>query len=332
VHSIMLEIKEQGTLSFNEDNDLPEEVTKYYKRIDDLIEDAEIEAEIEAEKKIRSKNSRMLSISMVGIALLAFVYTQINYQEYIAPVKSKKENSVKKIGPIEKRISKQASLANNLSSDFNLATLQSIDTKKSIKNPFLTNSTAKSAKPSTINKVAKKTLLENTILINSNPKIIQKKLAPIKNKNSDFFILAGAFRIRKNAESLLKELKDKGFSPSIHTRLNKSNQHILLVGSFPNKKSGDKTLKELTLKGFKASYYKNPKNFFSLNVGQFDTIEDAQKIQDNLRLNGFMSSSHRFDLPKKTYIVQLGVFPSLEKAHLTKEKLIRAGFSKAFLR
>ena len=59
----MLEIKEQETLPFPENNQPPEEINKYHKRIDDLIEDAEIEAEIEAEKKIRSKNSRMFSIS-----------------------------------------------------------------------------------------------------------------------------------------------------------------------------------------------------------------------------------------------------------------------------
>ena len=58
----MLETKEQETLPFEDDNQLPEEATKYHKRIDDLIEDAEIEAEMEAEKKIRSKNSRVFSI------------------------------------------------------------------------------------------------------------------------------------------------------------------------------------------------------------------------------------------------------------------------------
>ena len=74
----MLETKEQETLDFEYANQLPEEATKYHKRIDDLIEDAEIEAEMEVEKKIRSKNSRMLSISMIGIALLALIYYQVN--------------------------------------------------------------------------------------------------------------------------------------------------------------------------------------------------------------------------------------------------------------
>ncbi len=92
----MLEIKEQETLPFIENNQPPEEINKYHKRIDDLIEDAEIEAEIEAEKKIRSKNSRMFSISMIGIGLLGLVYFQVNHQTAISLFEPEKEAQVKK--------------------------------------------------------------------------------------------------------------------------------------------------------------------------------------------------------------------------------------------
>ena len=80
----MLEIKEQENSPVEENN--PPEVNKYHKRIDDLIEDAEIEAEIEAEKNIRSKNSRMFTISMIGICLLGLVYLQINHQKFYMEV------------------------------------------------------------------------------------------------------------------------------------------------------------------------------------------------------------------------------------------------------
>ena len=54
------------------------EETKYIKRIDDLIEEAEIEAELEAENRIRSKNTKILGISLLGAALSLFVYIQMN--------------------------------------------------------------------------------------------------------------------------------------------------------------------------------------------------------------------------------------------------------------
>ncbi|MBI5428535.1 MAG: SPOR domain-containing protein [Nitrospinae bacterium] len=51
-----------------------EEKNKYSKRIEEIIEDAEIEAELEAEKKIRSKHTKLVSISAVGVALLVALY------------------------------------------------------------------------------------------------------------------------------------------------------------------------------------------------------------------------------------------------------------------
>ena len=54
--------------------EIEQDTNKYKKHINDLIDDAEIEAEMEAKKKIRSKNSRVFSISMLGLGLLALVY------------------------------------------------------------------------------------------------------------------------------------------------------------------------------------------------------------------------------------------------------------------
>ena len=329
----MLEIKEQKTLPFEEDNQLPEEATKYHKRIDDLIEDAEIEAEMEAEKKIRSKNSRMFSISMIGIGLIALVYFQVNHQTALAPVESAKETTAKKPETAEESLAKQVPVVEDGSSGSSLPIPQSINSTKPIENPFLTQPKPRNTKPPVKVKEIKKTPRANKIASSPKPKSSPKKIVPVtKSENSKFYIQAGAFGVRKNAESLLKQLKGKGFSPSIQTRSQKSNQHIVTIGNFANKKAGNETLKELTRKGFNASYYKNSKNSFSLKVGQFRNIKDAQKEQDRLSLKGFLSQSHKVNAPAQTYLVRLGVFPSREKARLTQEKLARAGFSKTLLR
>lgn len=335
----MLEIKEQETLPFEEDTQPPEEITKYHKRIDDLLEDAEIEAEMEAEKKIRSKNSRMFSISMTGIALLGLVYFLVNHQSAVAPVESAKETSISKPETAEERLAKQVPVVEDGSSGSSIPIPQSVSSTKPLENPFLTPPKTKSIKPPTKSKEVKKA--PKVVKASSStkpksspkPKPSPKKIAPIaKSESSKFYIQAGAFGVRNNAESLLKKLKGKGFSPSIQTRSKNSNQHVVTVGSFANKKAGDNTLKELTGKGFNASYFKTAKNSFSLKVGQFSNLKDAQKAQDRLSLKGFLSESHKADVPAKTYMVQLGVFPNREKARLTQEKLARAGFSKTFIR
>ncbi len=316
----MLEIKEQETLPFPEDKQ--PEINKYHKRIDDLIEDAEIEAEIEAEKKIRSKNSRMFSISMIGIVLLGLVYFQINYQT-VAP---EKEASVKKAETAEERLAKQVPVVE----DGGIPVPPSTD----LTNPFITQPKTKSTTPSTpVKQVKKAPKIKKVSPKNSKAKSVSKKIsAPAKTENTKFFIQAGAFGVKKNADSLLNQLKAKGFSPSIQMRSQKMNQHVVTVGNFASTKAGNSTLKDLTRKGFNASFYKNSDNSLRLKVGQFKNIKAVQKLQDSLSLKGFLSESHKANVPVKTYIVQLGVFPNREKARLTQEKLARAGYPKAFLR
>ena len=319
----MLEIKEQETLPFPENNQPPEEINKYHKRIDDLIEDAEIEAEIEAEKKIRSKNSRMFSISMIGIVLLGLVYFQVNYRTAISPVEPTKEAQAKKPETAEDRLAKQVPVVEDGSSSIPVP--PSTDPAKPLTNPFITPPTA-------IKEVRKSPKIEK-VSSSPKPKSSPKKIpTPAKRETSRFFIQAGAFSVKKNAESFLKQLQAKGFAPSIQTRSQKIKQHVITVGNFTNTKSGDNMLKELTSKGFNSSFYKNPNNSFSLKVGQFQNLKDAQKLQDRLSLKGFLSDSHKANAPAKTYIVQLGVFPDREKALLTQEKLARKGYPKTFLR
>ena len=329
----MLEIKEQETLPFPENNQPPEEINKYHKRIDDLIEDAEIEAEIEAEKKIRSKNSRMFSISMIGIVLLGLVYFQVNYRTAISPVEPTKEAQAKKPETAEDRLAKQVPVVEDGSSSI------PVPPSARLTNPFITPPKAKTPSktknitpPTAIKEVRKSPKIEK-VSSSPKPKSSPKKIpTPAKRETSRFFIQAGAFSVKKNAESFLKQLQAKGFAPSIQTRSQKIKQHVITVGNFTNTKSGDNMLKELTSKGFNSSFYKNPNNSFSLKVGQFQNLKDAQKLQDRLSLKGFLSDSHKANAPAKTYIVQLGVFPDREKALLTQEKLARKGYPKTFLR
>jgi cell division protein FtsN len=329
----MLQIKEQETLPFEEDTQPPEEITKYHKRIDDLLEDAEIEAEMEAGKKIRSKNSRMFSISMTGIALLGLVYFQVNHQSAVAPVESTKETTINNPETADERLAKQVPVVENGSISSSIPILQSVSSTKPFQNPFLTLPKTKSINPPTKDKEVKKAPKIVKTLSSPKPKPSPKKIVSIvKSESSKFYIQAGAFGVRKNAESLLKKLKGKGFSPTIQTRSINSNQHVVTVGSFINKKAGDKTLKELISKGFNTSYYKTSKNLFSLKVGQYRNLNDAQKAQDRLSLKGFLSESYKADITVKTYMVQLGVFSNREKARLTQDKLSRAGFSKTFIR
>ncbi len=327
----MLETKEQEITPVEGNSQLPEEINKYHKRIDDLIEDAEIEAEIEAEKKIRSKNSRMFSISMIGIAFLGLVYFQVQSQS--SPVEPLKEAQLSKPETAEEKLAKQVPIVEDASTASSVPVPQAVAPAQfaEMTNPFVKPSEIKSIKPPSKPKVVKKSPEIKKVSTKS-PASSKKVSSPEKNSNSRFFIQAGAFGVEKNAQLLVKQLKAKGYAPSIETRSQKLSQHVVTVGNFSNKKSGESTAKELSIKGFNTSTYKTPSNSFSLKVGQFNNIKDSQKLQDRLSLKGFLSESHKAVLPVTTYIVQLGVFPTREKAILTQEKLARAGYSKTFVR
>lgn len=337
----MREINEQETLPFEENNQPPEEISKHNKRIDDLIEDAEIEVEMEVEKNIRSKNLRMFSISMIGIGLLGLVYFQMNHQTTVAPVEQAKKSEISEIA--EESLARQVPVVEDGPNSSNIPVAQSSGPATPIiveANPFLTPPETKSTPPITKNtkspekiKQTKKTTQVDKVSTSTKPKSISKNIPSVtKSKIPRFYVQVGAFGVRKNAESLLKQLKGKGFSPSIQTRPKKSNWHIVTVGSFASKKAGSDTLKEMTHNGFDTSYYKNSKNSFSLKVGEFKNLQDAQKMQVRLSIKGFLSESHKADVPVKIYAVQLGVFPNREKARLTQEKLALAGYPKTFLR
>ena len=85
------------------------DINKYKKHINDLIEDAEIEAEMEAKKKIRSKNSRVFSISMLCLGLLALVYSQINSPSPLETKSEKKDTAILRVSTesAEEKLAKQ---------------------------------------------------------------------------------------------------------------------------------------------------------------------------------------------------------------------------------
>ncbi|MFP6638154.1 MAG: SPOR domain-containing protein [Nitrospinaceae bacterium] len=318
----MLKTKQQKTSSVEENNQPLEEINKYHKQFGALIEDAEVEEEIETGENFRSKNSRMFTISMIGIGLLGLVYFQINHQNPLPELEP--EASVKIPKTDEQKLAKRVPVLENGSTASNLPVPSSTIAKPPKSKNFIPSSGAGEIKQPANEKNVSPTL---------KPKLIARKIPPaILNKNSRFFVQVGAFGVKVNAESLFKKLKTKGFFPSIELQSQSLNQHIVTVGGFANTKSGNNKLNELMKKGFKASYLKTSDNSYSLKVGQFKNFKDAESLQDQLSLKGFLSESHKANAPANTYIVQLGVFPNKEKALLAQEELARTGYSKTFLR
>ena len=230
----MMDTKEQ--LPVTEIEHLPEETKKYNKHIDDLIENAEIEAEIEAEKKIRSKNSRVFSISMFGFALLALVYLQINglkTPEAPAPVSKKIESS-------EDKLAKQVPIVEDRSSNIPVLELKNTVAPAEIK---LKEKTPPTRKPKASSKFKKKAT-KSTI----KPKAKIKTVSPT---NTRFFVQTGAFSSKENADISMKKLQEKGFSPLTHVvSKGKTKIYLVQLGVFPNKEKAKLAQEKLARAGY----------------------------------------------------------------------------------
>ena len=231
----MMDTKEQSPVA--EIEQLPEETKKYNKHIDDLIENAEIEAEMEAEKKIRSKNSRVFSISMFGFGLLALVYLQINglkTPEAPAPAVDKQIESA------EAKLAKQVPIVEDGSSNIPVPELKNIVAPAEIK---LREKSPPTRKPKASSRSQKKTT-KSTIKTKA-------KLKTISPTNTRFFVQTGAFSSKKNAEVSMKKLQAKGFSPLTHVvSKGKTKTYLVQLGVFPNKEKAKLAQEKLARAGY----------------------------------------------------------------------------------
>jgi cell division protein FtsN len=227
----MMDTKEQSPVS--EVEHLPEATQKYSKHLDNLIENAEIEAEMEAGKKIRSKNSRIFSISIFGFGLLALVYLQINSIKTPVPLNQQVESA-------EDKIAKQIPFVEDRSSNNPITKLKNNVAPAEIRLKKNLPSTQKTKDPYKIQKTTTKSITKS-----------KPKIKTISTTNTRFFVQTGAFSSKINAEASLKKLQSKGFSPLIHI-VSKENTKTYLVqlGVFSNKEKAKLAQENLARAGY----------------------------------------------------------------------------------
>ncbi|MBT5471814.1 MAG: SPOR domain-containing protein [Nitrospina sp.] len=220
-----------------------QDTKKYKKHINDLIEDAEIEAEMEAEKKIRSKNSRVFSISMFGFGLLALVYLQINSQR--ATEGEVSEPIANPIESAEEKLAKQVPIVEDGASKIPFPSIK--DPRKMIEPAKITPR----EKLPPIKKIKKAVKSQRKIKATSTPPKAKAKSKIAAPTNTRFFVQTGAFSLKKNAEASMKKLKAKGFSPLIHiVNKGEAKTYLVQLGVFPNKEKAKLAQEKLARAGY----------------------------------------------------------------------------------
>jgi cell division protein FtsN len=231
---IMMDTKEQS--HFSKVEHFPEETKKYNKHLDDLIENAEIEAEMEAGKKIRSKNSRILSISMFGFGLLVLVYIQINSIK--APDAPASLN--KQVESAEDKLAKQVPIVEDEISNIPVPELKNNVAPAEIRLKKKLSPTLKTKVPSKPQKKTRKSITKS-----------KPKIKTVSITNTRFFVQTGAFSSKINAEASLKKLQSKGFSPFIHiVAKGNTKTYLVQLGIFQNKEKAKLAQEKLARAGY----------------------------------------------------------------------------------
>lgn len=333
-----------------------DELNKYNKRIDDLIEDAEIEAEIEAEKKIRAKNTRVLAISMGAMALLFIVYFQIQ-----SSLEVDETAEVQEIPLIDlEREIVPASVAVNEEPAPQLAKVPEPATPKpKVIEPVKQETRAeKPVKEEKIITLISEKKPEKTESSTKAPKARQPAPAPVAPQKAfikplktqkakitrasinlsgrsqptrEYFIQVGAFSVKSNAQNMVKKVSAKGFNPAIHAKVINSPKHTVYLGRFAMEFSRDEKIEDLKGLGF------NPQKAtkdgsLTLIMGTFKTAKGAIDLQRRLTFNGFLSTKEQAIENRPTYTVMVGSHDSIKNARRTQEKLAKAGFKNSFIR
>ena len=309
------------------------ELNKYNKRMDELIEDAEIESEMEAARKIRSKNTRLMTISVIGTALLALLYLKTQEQKVVPQVAQKPEAPLADLA--EELLAKQVPVFD-----------------ENGKAPDMPETRSEEPLPETP-KQAKENKTQEPVLDKKNPepkppakavskppvsKKAEKPKTGVKRSISkpkpqrEYFVQLGAFSVKNNAVSLSKRLVAKGFNPSIHLKPGQKSQVAVLIGHYLDEAKVASGINDLKAIGYSPSVDKNKDGRYSLLMGKFDSRNEAETMQKELAGKGFSPNLKSLNSGKETYIVKVGRFTDKAKAVESRKKLAQAGFKNSFIR
>lgn len=313
----MIEIQEE---KINKDaSSLPQIIDdawkKYNKRMDDMIEDAEIEAEMEAEKKIRSKNSKLFTTSIIGIALLGLIFIKVQQHSNVPQAKTGKKTSVEEATFLPRKTQLVNPQAGQLASA--MTALVPKSNKAPAKSKNVGSRINRSSTPKNIKteKTSKPVSVEQTI----------------NGSDGKHYIQLGAFSIKKNAEKFADKIKSKGFNTVIPVHDTKSTRYHVFIGSFNDKNNSKTKQADLKASGFTSSL-KRVNNTYTLDIGAFRNIMGSNSLVKKLRDKGFTPKIKKVLVVSKTYMVRVEGLETKNEAQKTRQKLADQGFINSFIR
>ena len=342
------------------------------KKIDDLILDAEIEAQAEINQKLRSNNTKMLLVVLVGVGLFYVIFSAVQNQTIPVPSFLIEETQVAQVppasGPTPKPIpftvtesapAMEASVPDlNEPQNENLSPLENeviSMIQKNLKEPEgatsglepepvepsqSDSSMAKSISPFTPEietpsapaGPALNALPKPGGEITAEPSPSKSTVPQLTEAQSEFFIQVGAFSVKTNADRAIKKLMSGGFSPLVQTRTTRSSMYAVFIGGFGDKKSPQNMITELRNKGLAPKLKKNSNGSYSIILGKQKSKEKAEALKQKFAQQGIFTSLKQMKIDMRMFIVRVGGFENSTTALKGQKKLENLGYKGTLIR
>lgn len=339
---------------FNDPQQSEQPPRKTIRQIDDLILDAELEAQAEIDRKLRSNNTRMLLLVLVGVGLL---YAFIGPQNLSIPMPSflDSDSQVAEAppapppGPTPKPIpfpvgesvpapvtQAPPAAAQNEGAEQDLSPLENevismIQQNLGASEPENPESPAPLGEPASPVLSSKSPFTPDTQKPASPP--APEIAAPrLTAEQSLFFIQVGAFSVKANADRVIQRLMSGGFSPLVQTRMTRTSMHVVFIGGFANDSHPQSMISELRKKGLDPVLKKNDNGSYSIILGKEKSRAKAEALKEDLTRKGIFTSLKQMRINSRMYIVRVGNFDSNTSAVKNQKKIEKMGYKGTLIR
>ncbi len=330
--------------------------------LDELMEDIEIEDELHEEEKLRKKNAKVLMITIVGLLTIAGVYFGINYfnvrnneeqpfkqsessqtiqldketlplQEDLIKIEKKDDN---KTLPQKKGIEKnEPTVLEEIKKEKKKEKIPPTKKINTIKKIDLAKKQIKEKAPESLsllpNDLKKSSVEKKSKSATPLPQKAANELVFETSKSGKYYIQFGQFVIKKNADDLIRALKDKGFSPSNTSVKEAVDMYRVYAGNFSELKIAKNVIIDLENEGINVTLKPVTDNFYTLQAGSFYLEKNAEKLRDVMLELGLTSRIVKVPLTLDVKKVFIGFFKTSEDAAVYQQKLAVQGFSKTLI-
>ncbi len=339
---------------------------KTIKKIDDLILDAEMEAQAEINQKLRSNNTKMLLVVLVGVGLFYVIFSAVQNQTIPVPSFLMEETQLAQTPPVSGLSPKPIPFpvtdfesepetpapALSEAQEENLSPLENevmSMIQKNLGEPGEANSGADSepetlveadndspSEPETDNPSSAEpewnALSKSSGKLTSEPSSPKSSAPQLTKAQSEYFIQVGAFLMKANADRTIKKLAAGGFSPLVQTRTTRSSMYAVFIGGFADQKSPENMISELQSKGLNPVLKKNANGSYSIVLGQEKSKGKAESLKQKLAQQGIFTSLKQMKIDVRMFIVQVGGFENNSNALSGQKKLENLGYRGTLIR